>query len=315
LEDLICGNSAGQVGFIKNLGGDPPRWGAPVYLSAGGKIIQEQAGPRGSIQGPNEAKWGYTNVSVADWDGDGLLDMLTNGIWGRVLWFRNIGTRTAPRLGPATAIEVEWSGPAPKPVWNWWTPRGNELVTQWRTTPLVMDWNQDGLADLITLDTEGYLALYERRRLPDGALQLSPPQRVFWAEGASVFDSHGLARNETSGLLRLNDADAADPGRNGRRTFCFYDWDGDHVLDLIVNSHPGVNWLRGLGKNPAGQWAFRHEGPLSSHVLAGHSTTPALVDWNKDGVKDLVIAAEDGFFYLLKNSRNAVASRSGRTLP
>ena len=134
-------------------------------------------------------------------------------------------------------------------------------------------------------------------------MELKPPQRVFWAEGASEFDSHGLVRKDRSGLLRLNDADEANPGRGGRRTFCFDDWDGDSVLDLIVNSHPGVNWFRGHGRNRAGMWVFQHAGPLSLHVLAGHSTTPTTVDWDKDGVRDLVVAAEDGFFYLLKNQR------------
>lgn len=303
LDDLIVGNSAGHVGFIKNLGGVPPRWAAPVYLSAGGKMIREQAGSNGSLQGPSEAKWGYTNPSVADWDGDGLPDLITNGVWGRVLWHRNIGSRTAPRLGSAQPLQVSEGGAASKPAWNWWNPAGSDLVTQWRTTPCVIDWNGDGLPDLVMLDAEGFLAFFERRRTPNGALELGAPQRVFWAEGESAFDSHGLARNEVSGLLQLNDAGKDNPGRSGRRTFCFHDWDGDGILDLIVNSQPGVNWLRGTGRNAAGLWSFRHEGPLSAHVIAGHSTTPTMVDWDKDGIHDLLVGAEDGFFYLLKNTR------------
>jgi hypothetical protein len=34
----------------------------------------------------------------------------------------------------------------------------------WRTTPRVVDWNRDGLPDLVLPDHEGHLALYERRR-------------------------------------------------------------------------------------------------------------------------------------------------------
>ena len=44
------------------------------YLKAGGKVIRKMAGPNGSVQGPAEAKWGYTNLWVADWDLDGKLD-------------------------------------------------------------------------------------------------------------------------------------------------------------------------------------------------------------------------------------------------
>ena len=34
-EDLICGNSAGYIGFVENLdGGDPPSWAPPIFLKA-----------------------------------------------------------------------------------------------------------------------------------------------------------------------------------------------------------------------------------------------------------------------------------------
>src|SRR5690606_34216397 len=32
LEDLVCGNATGNIVFIKNLGGNPPRWAAPAAL-------------------------------------------------------------------------------------------------------------------------------------------------------------------------------------------------------------------------------------------------------------------------------------------
>ncbi|MEQ9069960.1 MAG: VCBS repeat-containing protein, partial [Gimesia chilikensis] len=101
-EDLICGNTAGYIGFFENLDGHSrsPRLAAPRYLQAGGRPIRIQAGPNGSIQGPCEAKWGYTTQTVADWDQDGLPDLLVNSIWGEILLFKNIGTRTEPKLAP-----------------------------------------------------------------------------------------------------------------------------------------------------------------------------------------------------------------------
>src|SRR5687768_3995270 len=109
-EDIVSGNSAGYVGFIENLGGNrsTPKWAAPRYLEAGGKIIRFMAGANGSIQGPAEAKWGYTTLAVADWDHDGLADLIVNTILGEVVWFRNIGTRTKPSLAPAKSIEAKW---------------------------------------------------------------------------------------------------------------------------------------------------------------------------------------------------------------
>jgi hypothetical protein len=295
LEDIVAGNTAGYIGFFKNLGGTPQRWAAPVYLSAGNKLLREMAGYNGSIQGPAEAKWGYTNPSVADWDGDGLLDVVTNGIWGRIIFYRNIGTRTEPRLAEGQPIEVAWQGPAPKPEWTWWTPRGRELVTQWRTTPALLDWNKDGLIDLVMLDHEGYLAFFERRR-NGGKLELLPPKRIFRGEGVSSYDGKGAPLNQESGLLRMNERRA---GGSGRRTFTFHDWDGDGVLDLLVNSATNVNVLRGLGQGADGLWTFKDVGPVHTHQLAAHSTTPTIARWPGHDAPVLVIGAEDGFLYTL----------------
>lgn len=294
-EDIISGNSAGYIAFIENLGGEPTRWAPPRYLSAGGKLIREQAGFNGSIQGPAEAKWGYSVLSVADWDGDGLPDIMTNGIWGKIIWYKNIGTRTAPRLAAGQPVELTLPAGVLTPALagNWWKPQGRELSTQWRTTPQMIDWNGDGLMDLLMADPDGYLALYERQRLADGTLALGAAQRIFWSEGASVFDSNGKPQNQQSGLLRLNDGIY---GRRGRRTFCTVDWDGDGKVDILMNSNPNVNFFRNLGKNAAGQWAFRDEGPVSTHVLAGHATKPTYFATTQQ----LLIGAEDGFFYQVK---------------
>src|SRR5207253_1087810 len=140
--------------------------------------IRILAGANGSIQGPAEAKWGYTTLSVADWDGDGLPDLLVNSILGKVVWYRNIGTRAAPQLAAALPIEVEWDGPQPALAYGWLRPEGKALLTQWRTTPVGVDWNKDGLMDLVMLDQEGYLAFFERAKR-DGKLVLLAPRRVF----------------------------------------------------------------------------------------------------------------------------------------
>jgi hypothetical protein len=57
-----------------------------------------------------------------------------------------------------------------------------------------------------------------------------------------------------------------------------------------------VNFFRNLGKNAAGQWAFRDEGPVSTHVLAGHATKPTYFA----STRQMLIGAEDGFFYQVK---------------
>lgn len=285
--DILCGNTAGQIGFFENLSGpgvERPKWAAARLLQVEGRPIRIMAGPNGSIQGPCEAKWGYTTLTVADWDGDGRPDIIANSIWGKVHWYRNVGTRTHPQLAPAAPIEVAWEGPPPTLAWGWLKPQGRELLTQWRTTPVAIDWNGDGLTDLVMLDHEGYLAFFERTR-QQGQLTLTPPRRC-------LADEQGQA-------LRLNPASA---GKSGRRKLTITDWDGDGRLDILVNSE-NARWLKQIGEKD-GVWRFRDMGNVDDRNIQGHDTHPTTVDFNGDGVPDLLIGAEDGRLYYLRNPRS-----------
>ena len=281
-EDLLVGDTAGYINFVENLDGAcPPKWAAPVYLKADGKTLRIQAGPNGSIQGPAEAKWGYTVLDAADWDQDGYTDIVINSIWGKVEWYRNPSRAGAKDLEPARPIEVAWEGATPKPAWFWWMPEGKALVTQWRTSPVVRDWDGDGLNDLIMLDTEGYLAFFQRQQGENG-LALLPPRRIFL--------------DETGNPLRLNEREA---GGSGRRKLAFTDWDGDGRIDILINSK-NIDFLRNVGTDER-SYMFKNEGMVDPHPLAGHTTCPTPVDWDKNGVPDLLVGAEDGFFYYLEN--------------
>lgn len=299
-EDIVSGNSAGYLGWIENLGpiknSETPKFAAPQLLAANGEVIRIQAGKNGSIQGPAEAKWGYTTIAVADWDHDGLPDIVGNSILGRVVWWKNNGTRMSPRLGQMQSVEVEWAGAPPKPAWTWWNPREKELATQWRTTPLVHDFNGDGLNDLAMLDHEGYLALFPRQKQGD-KLRLLPPRRVFYGLGGSEFESNGKRISEADGPLRLNVGEA---GKSGRRKLTVVDWDGDELVDLITNGQNANLFLRRKGTTE--QIELKEAGSLDTRKLAGHDTSPTTVDWNGDGRRDLLVGAEDGFFYYKQNA-------------
>ena len=294
LDDLVVGNSAGELAFFKNLtGGENPSWAAPKLFRIGRKPLRVMAGYNGSIQGPAERKWGYTAPCVCDWDGDGKLDVVMNQIFGKVQWYRGKG-KGSLRLEEARPVEVAWDGPAPKPEGNWWNPAPGEFVTQWRTTPFVIDFNGDGLQDIITLDTEAYLALYAGR--PDG--RLDPPQRIFWGENCSDYYNMDGVRNAEPGLLLLN---YRPGGRGGRRKLCVADWDMDGVLDVIVDSKMGACLFKGLGWDGR-LYRLRYEGDLCSTELEHHTTSPTIVDWNADGVPDLLLGAEDGHIYYVENT-------------
>ena len=297
-DDIITGNSAGEIAFVKNLGGGK-KWAAPVLFTVKGKPFRVMAGNNGSIQGPAERKWGYTVLSVADWDGDGRPDILINSIWGRIEWLRGLG---GLKLESPKPVSVSWEGTPPKPVWNWWEPEAGTLVTQWRTTPVALDWNKDGRCDLIVLDTEGYPVLFERTE--NGFL--APGKRIFTCTNGCVYDNRKGMVDKTPGLLRLN---ALAAGQSGRRKICFTDWDMDGNPDLIVDGRFGAVLFRGSKARKDGTYQLTYMGPLSSTRLEGHTTCPAPVDWDKDGIPDLITGAEDGHFYLIKNTMTNYSER------
>jgi len=282
-EDIITGNTAGYIEFFENLSGvgvDPPTWAAPRRLgTSDGATIRIMAGPNGSIQGPCEAKWGYTTVSAIDWDHDGLPDIVANSIWGRVHWYRNVGTRAEPQLATAAPITVQWPDPShpPKPAWNWWNPEPGELVTQWRTTPATADLNMDGLNDLVMLDHEGWLCFWRRERRGT-ELILHPGQRV-------LCDQNGDP-------LQLNPGSG---GRSGRRKLHVADWDQDGRPDLLINGTNAEFWRQ--IEHSGGVWKFQRIGDVSSTKIDAHDTSPTTVDFDADGRRDLMIGAEDGRFY------------------
>jgi hypothetical protein len=148
---------------------------------------------------------------------------------------------------------------------------------------VVFDFTRDGRPDLAVLDHEGYLALFERARR-GGQLVLLPPRRAF-------VDGQGKP-------LRLNPRTA---GASGRRKLCVADWDGDGRFDFLVNA-ANADLLRQVGQKD-GTWVFEHAGPLAKRNIEGHDVSPAVVDFDGDGVPDFLGGAEDGRLYFLRNDR------------
>ena len=96
---------------------------------------------------------------------------------------------------------------------------------------------------------------------------------------------------------------AGTAGKSGRRKICIVDWDGDGKLDILLNSS-SANFLHQVDARD-GKWFFKDEGPLVKQNIEGHDVSPAVVDWNGDGIPDFVGGAEDGHLYHLKNPRTA----------
>lgn len=265
-EDLVVGNTAGNIAIFTNLDGKGTKWSAPELVEADGKEFRVMAGPNGSIQGPAEAKWGYTTLSVADWNDDGRDDILYNSIWPRIQLLRNTEEGLVEEPLPF------WSEEAP-PKWYWWQTKGENLQTQWRTTPLATDFDGDGQLDLVILDQEGYLTCQSRA---------NEETRIFIDE-----DNEPIQLNKQSA------------GRSGRYKLDVVDWDGDGRLDILTNSE-NATWWRNC-EDREGRIVLKKIGNLTERNIAGHTCSPTACDFDKDGKPDLVIGAENGRLYFIKH--------------
>jgi len=139
--DLFIGNGEGEVYLFPNDGTrQKPAYKRTVQLKAGGKSIKADGGMAGPY--------------IADWDGDGKLDLLVGSGSGKVVWYRNTGSKGKPEMAEAvTLVEPFRSGE-----------RGTTTAAQipkrsaTNAKVCVADWNGDGRPDLIVGD---YLTLQE----------------------------------------------------------------------------------------------------------------------------------------------------------
>ena len=130
----------------------------------------------------------------------------------------------------------------------------------------------------------GWIRLMDGSEKRDGKLVLLPPRRAF-------VDEHGST-------LRLNDKRV---GGSGHRKLCAVDWDGDGKLDLLANS-ANATFLRQIAAHD-GVWVFKDMGNLDKKNIEGHDVSPAVTNFDGDGIPDFIGGAEDGHLYFLKNPR------------
>jgi hypothetical protein len=263
-KDLLVGyQNAHKIAVYINSGTDAQPVFTNVYnLQAGGQDIYIPAGGCGA-----PAPW------VGDFDGDGKRDLLVGGgTDGVVYFYRNTNTDAAPRLAPGVALQVGVAG----------APGTTNLSVGLRATPFVHDWDEDGLPDLLCgsggdATTGSYIYFFKNT---------NTARAPIFAPGVKL----------TAGGVDLN--------VGFRSVVRVYDWDGDGRKDLICSSDTGVYWCRNIGNNsqPVLEAPVALCAPVADTGLVPIVTGPVpgarmrlhLVDWNNDGVMDLLVGNANG---------------------
>ncbi len=195
--DILVGNSEGFVLFFENVGSnDEPKFLPATRVHAGGREIQVQAGYAGSLQGLQEARWGYVSPNAIDWNEDGLLDLITGDITGNYLIYVNRGTKAEPKLDAAHPLYCD----------------GIDLHGMWRCRPAAA--KLDGRMALVIVDGDDHFHLYWRiddYNLEDGG-------KLKLEDGKLIGASGGIG------------------GMSGRCKLDLFDWNQDGHLDFVIGT-------------------------------------------------------------------------------
>ena len=195
--DILAGNSEGFILFFQNIGSsDQPRFLPAIRVQAGGRDIQVQAGYAGSLQGLQEARWGYLSPNVVDWNGDHLPDIITGDITGNFMVYPNRGTPKEPRLDPAHPLYCD----------------GIDLHGMWRVRPAVAKLGER--MALAIVDGGDHFHLYWR------------------IDDYNVEDAGKLLLDDGKPI----GASGGPGGQSGRCKLDFFDWNQDGNLDLIIGT-------------------------------------------------------------------------------
>jgi hypothetical protein len=271
--DFVGGNETGSVQLIENVstaGRTMFRTARPIPLQGGGTMLAARWQFIDDLD--PERSLGQSKPMVVDWDGDGDLDILAGNNSNRIAYFENRGTRRRPLYAPARKLVHD----------------GGEHFS-FRAHPSAVDWNGDGLPDLVAGSSRGRdrndgpdiaTCLYLRYRAPGGELRLRAGEPVRLEDGSE---------------LRT-----PIPYHHG---FEAADWDGDGDLDLFTNEKSHVVFYRNIGNNA--RPVFRRE-PVRAFgvplMVSHHETSVKVVDWDHDGRLDLVTGGESGWVYYFNRS-------------
>lgn len=233
-----------------------------------------------------------SRIDVADWNGDGLPDILVGGERGGIVWYPNCGTRQHPSF-PYSKLLC--------------TADGKPLDVGFSATPLVIDWDGDGVQDLVC-GCEWNRAVWYKNIGTN-----AEPRLVY----------KGLIYTDDGKPFQLPHAPVLGIYRDIYKTdyhpvLAAADINGDGRVDILAGGYvTGRIYLfenRGWGKDHTPILHF--VGPLEADgapLCVGWSAAPTVADVDGDGLLDIISgdmpetadgadsASSENFLYYFKN--------------
>ncbi len=151
--DLLVGNFEGTMFLRRNVGTRTK----PAFATENEWVLVGKK----RLRVPGGA---HANPVIADWDGDGLWDIITGSGDGGVYWYRNVGKRGRPAFAPPVALIAKHEGSG----YSEWLDAGQEPRPGIRSQIAVVDYDGDGKLDVLLGDFCTYL---------HGKKDLTPRQR------------------------------------------------------------------------------------------------------------------------------------------
>jgi hypothetical protein len=262
--DLVIGNEDGFLTYYQNAGtSDEPNEfedGKLITIDNNAVRIQTDKG----IQGPAEARWGYTSPVLVDLDNDNDLDLVVGSSLGYFMYYKNNGTPKKPVFAPGVILQFE----------------NQNLGVVWRTRPAFYDIDNNGLPDIFCLDEKGLLSVYKTGKRNDGNIMMMDKSYLL---------------SDSSKTIKLD----GERRETGRATLTIMDWDNDGKMDLIVGnaveSFDGLRWYKNIGTNQ--HWILERQANINLDVPWNHYQLLDPIDWNNDGKMDLLVGSEGGWIY------------------
>ncbi len=254
LSDLIVGGEGGLY-WYRVTGRfddeDKPFFDAPV------PVLEEDAALyAGSLPVTN----------CVDWDGDGDKDIIAGNSEGFILFFENRGDNSAPRFLPGVRLEAGGREIHVQPGYRL-DIQGPAEARWGYVCPTVVDWNQDGLLDIVMSDSTARHTVFINEGSP-GSPRLAPGEPLYY----DGLDMHGMWRVQpAAGLM------------DGRMAYITLDKDDELHLYWQVDPR---NLTDGFKLRSTWSKTMRGNG-----IDAGGTGRLKLVltDWDLDGVKDLIV--------------------------